>query len=194
MPSRPRHTRCLLLLLSACLAPVPIAFADEGAASAAPRPAWHLDLGEGDGIRRISGGLSWPGWTDIPCERGCRAELWWLVRAARWWQPRYQGPHQDVWDFSATPVLRIGSYGSGTTRFFLEAGAGFHLLSDQNVGPTRGFGSSFQFGETLAAGVEFGEHHEQALAARLEHVSNGGLEDPNNGITFFVLEYRHAFR
>ncbi len=58
----------------------------------------------------------------------------------------------------------------------------------------RGFGTSFQFGETLAAGIEFGTRHEQALAARIEHISNGGLEAPQNGITFFLLEYRHHLR
>jgi lipid A 3-O-deacylase len=158
-----------------------------------PRPAWHLDTGGGDGVRRLSAGLSWPGWTDIPCERGCRADQWWLLRAARWWHPHDPGPHHALWDLSAMPVLRIGNQATGATRGFLEVGVGVHVLSDSRIGPARGFGSSLQFGETLAAGLEFGEHHEQALTARLEHVSNGGLKSPNNGITFFVLEYRHDF-
>jgi hypothetical protein len=88
------------------------------------------------------------------------------------------------------PALRIGTHAAGP-RFYLEIGAGLHYLSDQNIGRTRGFGTSFQFGETLSAGFEFGARHEQALAARIEHISNGGLEDPNNGITFLLLEYRH---
>lgn len=153
----------------------------------------HLDGGEGDGVRRIAAGISWPGWTDLPCDRGCRAEVWWTVRVSRWWQPHYRGAHQDLWDVSAMPSLRLGSHATGP-RFFLEMGAGFHYLSDQNIGRTRGFGTSFQFGETLAAGVEFGNRHEQALAARIEHISNGGLAVPNNGITFFLLEYRHDLR
>jgi len=53
---------------------------------------------------------------------------------------------------------------------------------------------SFQFGETPAAGDELGSRHEQALAARIEHISNGGLEAPNNGIPFFPLEYRQDLR
>jgi hypothetical protein len=155
--------------------------------------AMHLDGGEGDGVRRIAAGISWPGWTDLPCDRGCRAEVWWTVRAARWWQPHYRGTHQDLWDVSAMPALRIGSHAAGP-RFFLEMGAGFHYLSDRAIGRTRGFGTSFQFGETIAAGVEFGARHEQALAARVEHISNGGLAAPNNGITFLLLEYRHDLR
>lgn len=76
----------------------------------------------------------------------------------------------------------------------LEIGAGFHYLSDQDIGRTRGFGTSFQFGETFGAGIEFGTRHEQALAVRIEHISNGGLEAPNNGINLFLLEYRHDLR
>ncbi len=158
-----------------------------------PPPAIHLDAGEGDGVRRIAAGISWPGWTDLPCNRGCRAEVWWTVRASRWWQPHYRGTHPDLWDVSAMPALRIGNHAAGP-RFFVEMGAGFHYLSDQNIGPARGFGMSFQFGETFAAGFEFGARHEQALAARLEHISNGGLGEPNNGITFFLFEYRHDLR
>jgi hypothetical protein len=154
----------------------------------------HLDGGEGDGVRRIAAGLPWPGCTDdLPCDRGCRAAVWWTVRVSRRWQPHYRGPHQDLWDARAMPALRIGSHAAGP-RFFLEIGAGFHYLSGQDIGRTRGFGKSFQFGETFAAGIEFGTRHEQALAARIDHISNGGLEAPNNGITYFLLEYRHDLR
>jgi lipid A 3-O-deacylase len=170
-----------------------LAFASSATSAEAPSPTLHVDGGEGDGVRRIAGGISWPGWTDIPCERGCRAGVWWTVRVARWWQPHYRGDHRDLWDLSAMPALRIGSHAAGP-RVFVELGAGLHYLSDQAIGRTRGFGTSFQFGETIAAGVEFGARHEQALAARIEHISNGGLEAPNNGITFLLLEYRHDLR
>jgi len=170
-----------------------LALAPAVALAADPPPTMHLDAGEGDGVRRIAAGIAWPGWTDIACDRGCRAEVWWLVRVSRWWQPRYRGAHDDLWDVSAMPVVRIGSHAAGP-RFLLEMGAGFHYLSDQNIGRSRGFGTSFQFGESIAAGFEFGARHEQALAARVEHISNGGLEAPNNGITFFLLEYRHDLR
>lgn len=170
-----------------------LTFVSATAPAAEPPPTLHLDAGEGNGIRRIAAAISWPGWTDMDCDHACRAEVWWTARVSRWWQPRYRGAHQDLWDVSAMPALRIGTHGTGP-RFFLEIGAGVHYLSDQNVGRSRGFGTSFQFGETLSAGFEFGARYEQALAARLEHISNGGLEDPNNGITFFLLEYRHDLR
>ncbi len=175
--------RCLRLVACAMLASTVVSAAE-------PAPTVHVDAGEGNGVRRIAAGISWPGWTDIPCDRGCRAEVWWTVSVSRWWQPHYRGTHQDLWDVSAMPALRIGTHAAGP-RFYLEIGAGLHYLSDQNIGRTRGFGTSFQFGETLSAGFEFGARHEQALAARIEHISNGGLEDPNNGITFLLLEYRH---
>lgn len=92
---------------------------------------------------------------------------------------------------STTPALRIGGHAAGP-RLVLEMGAGFHYLSVQKIGcsarrrhviPARR--SACDGGGALHQG------HPQALVARIEHISNGGLETPGNSINLFLPEYRH---
>ena len=66
------------------------------------------------------------------------------------------------------------------------------MLSHRKIGDERNLGSRFQFGESLSLGAELGEHRRYSLAARVQHVSNAGLEKPNPGVTFiqYLVTYR----
>lgn len=71
-------------------------------------------------------------------------------------------------------------------RPYLEAGLGLHLLSKVHIG-TRDLGSSLQFGTHAGFGIRFGHDEQYELAWRIEHLSNGGLKEPNPGINFSML-------
>lgn len=108
-------------------------------------------------------------------------------RVDQYWKPRVAVWHASnaplLWEVGLMPTFRFSSGGG----FFAEAAIGAHVLSRTRIGP-RQLGTAFQFGEQAAAGFTFGRKNEVSLAVRAEHVSNGGIRQPNDGITMFGLE------
>ncbi|TMH04785.1 MAG: acyloxyacyl hydrolase [Betaproteobacteria bacterium] len=100
--------------------------------------------------------------------------------------------HRSLWEASVTPTLRWTAPGTGPVAVFAEAGVGVSALSATRINSERHFGSAFQFNEQGGLGVAFGEHRRFELAGYARHVSNGGIKQPNNGITFFGGVFRVA--
>jgi len=76
---------------------------------------------------------------------------------------------------------------------YLEAAVGVHLLSESSVSAERRFGTSFQFGSHLGAGVRFGPRRAFDLSYRYQHLSNLGIKHPNQGIDFHLLRFQYHF-
>lgn len=55
------------------------------------------------------------------------------------------------------------------------------------------FSTEFNFGDHIAIGREFGERSRHALAVRIEHFSNAGINHPNPGENFLQLRYSYRF-
>ncbi|HEY5899869.1 MAG TPA: acyloxyacyl hydrolase [Burkholderiales bacterium] len=110
----------------------------------------------------------------------------WLA-ATRWrlyWDLSAGGWHSDlgtVHDVGLTPVFRYAGADHGV---FYEAAIGFHVLSDSHINSDLGFSTRFQFGDHLAVGYRFEGYD---LSLRLQHLSNGGMRNPNPGINFLEL-------
>ena len=68
-----------------------------------------------------------------------------------------------------------------------------HFLSATSVSPQRQFGSSFQFGDHVGAGVRFGEKSKYEIGYRYQHFSNAGIKGPNQGINFNELRLQYHF-
>lgn len=135
---------------------------------AAPAPALEgvsLEAGSGtDGAKPVRIGAQWPGhyrW------------LHWEASFGGW-----TGGHGRVYDLAFTPVARWGRSA------WLEAGVGAHVLSDLDVGTGSDFSTRFQFGDHVGAGLRLGDYD---VVLRFQHLSNGGLRDPNPGINFLIL-------
>ena len=117
------------------------------------------------------------------------------VRVGAQWNSRYRwlywdlsfggwtGGHGRVYDLGVTPTARLGHSP------YLEAGVGAHVLSDLDVGTGREFSTRFQFGDHIGAGVRFGHYD---LGVRFQHLSNGGLRNPNPGINFLMLRLQYS--
>lgn len=52
---------------------------------------------------------------------------------------------------------------------------------------------AFQFGEFVGVGALYGRRNEFQLGARLQHVSNGGIKRPNDGLTYGMLALNYRF-
>lgn len=111
----------------------------------------------------------------------------WMEKHPRWswyWDFSIGGWHGDqgtVHDVGLTPVFRYAKAQHGP---YLEGAIGFHILSDSHINSDLDFSTRFQFGSHLGAGYHHGRYDWQV---RLQHLSNGGMRNPNPGINFMVL-------
>jgi hypothetical protein len=65
-------------------------------------------------------------------------------------------------------------------------------LSETSLGERR-FSTAFQFGDHLAIGYRFGGKGQYDLSWRFQHLSNGGIKQPNDGIDFFQARFQYHF-
>jgi lipid A 3-O-deacylase len=99
----------------------------------------------------------------------------------------------SVADIGFTPTFRLQSNDPSGVGPYVEAAIGFHLLSRTSVSTQRAFGSSFQFGDHFGAGVRFGQRGVYDLSYRYQHLSNGGIKAPNQGINFHLIRLQYHF-
>ena len=82
---------------------------------------------------------------------------------------------------------------SGSARPFLEVGAGVRLLTSPRITSDFTLGTAFQFAEFAGVGLQFGAHQQYVAGYRFQHVSNGGIKEPNPGINFSQLYLQYNF-
>ena len=114
------------------------------------------------------------------------------AQLAYWRGHEHPASNTSLWDFGLTPIFHWSGPDMGPTRLFLEAGIGAHLLSDTRINTERVFSTAFQFGEIGVVGVAFGERHRYEIGALVQHISNGAIKEPNNGLTYFGALFRVA--
>jgi len=111
-----------------------------------------------------------------------------------YWHGRANHPqNEDIVDMSAAPVLRLGRSKPEGFAPYVEASIGVHLLSHTRINEGRQFSTAFQFGEFLGAGVTLGDNGQYDLGLRVQHVSNGGIRNPNDGLTYGALVFQCRF-
>ena len=116
-------------------------------------------------------------WRQAPAFlEGTRWSLYWDATVGGW-----QGDLGRVHDVGVTPVWRYARAPRGT---YFEGAIGFHVLSDSHINSDLGFSTRFQFGDHVGVGYRFERYD---LQLRLQHLSNGGMRNPNPGINFLVL-------
>ena len=91
-----------------------------------------------------------------------------------------------------TPVLRFVK-SAGYIRPFIEAGVGVRLLSHTRITENFSVGGVFQFADMVGVGAIFGAHQNYQAGFRFQHLSNGGIKEPNPGINFSQLYLQYNF-
>ena len=92
--------------------------------------------------------------------------------------------HHTVYDLGVTPVFRF-QRASGS---YFEAAIGFHAVSELDFDGSRETSTHFQFGDHIGAGIVRGRYD---YGVRLQHLSNGGIRNPNPGINFLILRVQY---
>lgn len=87
--------------------------------------------------------------------------------------------HDSLTDIGFTPVFRWQR--DDLKGFYLEGGIGAHYLSRTSMGVKR-LSTQFQFGDHVGFGYRFGAKGALDLGFRYQHISNGGIKKPNDGL------------
>jgi lipid A 3-O-deacylase len=116
---------------------------------------------------------------------------YWDYTLAYWRGNRYRNTDstQNIADVGITPVFRFQR--DDKMGFYAEAGTGAHLLSANYDNNGRRLSTLLEFGTHLGVGYVFSNKLDIAL--KVQHFSNGGIKQPNNGVNFAVLRVAHTF-
>lgn len=148
--------------------------------------------GYGNNVSIYGAGVHWDSLCICAGLKSAGFEVKLAAQLAYWKGHEHPASNSSLWDVSLTPILRWTAPDGAPARLFLEAGIGAHLLSDTRINTERVFSTAFQFGEIGVIGVAFGERHRYEVGALVQHVSNGAIKEPNNGLTYFGAVFRAA--
>ncbi|OGA40750.1 MAG: hypothetical protein A3G24_20355 [Betaproteobacteria bacterium RIFCSPLOWO2_12_FULL_62_13] len=115
---------------------------------------------------------------------------YWELAAGYWRRSAAPGFNKDITEVGLTPVFRLQQ--NDRRGPYLEGAIGFHLLSSTTIGDKR-LSTRFQFGDHVGAGVRFGAKGEYDFGYRFQHLSNGSIKKPNNGINFHQIRFQYHF-
>jgi lipid A 3-O-deacylase len=162
------------------------------ASAASPLAPDGIDLtgGYGDNIAIYGVGVHWSSLCTCAALKSAGFDVRLLAQLAYWHGREHPATNSTIWDVSMTPILRWSGPDTGPARLFAEAGIGAHLISETRINTERVFSTAFQFGEIGVVGIGFGERHRYEIGALVQHVSNGAIKEPNNGLTYFGAVFR----
>lgn len=154
--------------------------------------AGFVQAGTAQDTHQLTIGLTWD-WNR-------RWDLWsgeitgyWEGSISQWSYPSAES-RRTAWlaQVGAIPVFRYRP-DAGASPWFFEAGVGVTFTTNVYETDRKRFSTSFNFGDHLAVGRNFGAHREHELALRFQHFSNAGIKHPNPGENFVQIRYLRRF-
>lgn len=150
-----------------------------------------LEFAQGNKTQAIRVGAQWDWSSRWWQSNGTHIGGYWDLSLAQWRATRFRNTDatQNITDLGLTPVFRFqrddkkGLYG--------EFGIGAHYLSGIYDNNDKQLSTHFQFGDHIGIGYVFSNALD--LGLRLQHFSNGGYKQPNDGVNFVVLRARYRF-
>jgi len=107
------------------------------------------------------------------------------------------GSGGSAWEtqLGITPVVRLQAmhHDNWLHDWFAEIGVGANVILPIYRSKEKRFSTTFNFGDHFAIGRQFGAHQQHELALRIQHFSNGGIDQPNPGENFLQLRYSHRW-
>jgi lipid A 3-O-deacylase len=172
----------LLLLLSLMVAR---AFAVDGS---------FIEYGQGNMVNMSRAGALWNWDRSWLNDGNSQVTGFWEASLGRWHGHKPDDNNQTITEIGITPVFRLAQKNASGMLPYLEGGfVGLHLISPTFIYSGRKFGSAFQFGNHIGFGVRFGEHRQFDMGYRFQHMSNGGIKMPNQGINLSQTHFIYHF-
>lgn len=186
------RTRCLRR--AALVAVVSGIALGSGLAQAAPPiPAVQIGYGVDNkhDIQKIEAAFLWDSGFAWGNPQGLLADVLWEVNVARWHSTSSNNP-RNPWEFGFSPVARL-QWKRYSWVPFLELSLGVRLLTETRTSDDHAYSTAFQFSEYAGVGVAFGKAQQFAVGYRYQHISNGGIKEPNPGTGFSTVYLRYRF-
>lgn len=152
-----------------------------------------VEVGNGDATDMWRVGVQWNWDKKWFTEGSWYLGGYWDLSLGAWNGHSAAGGNTELGDVGLTPVFRFQQKTLSGIAPYLEGAIGFHLISKTRINNDRAFGSSFQFGDHVGVGIRFGSKHQFDLGYRFQHLSNGGIQQPNQGINFNQLRFSYNF-
>ena len=117
---------------------------------------------------------------------------YWLAELGYWRSraDKSSTGEDELAELALTPIFRwhrSAWAGSGFAPYF-QGGVGLRL-----IGPTslagRNFSTALQFSSQFGLGVSFGPGGRYQLGYIFEHMSNGSIKSPNNGMNMHLIRF-----
>jgi lipid A 3-O-deacylase len=180
-------------LLSALLAFTAVLSASSSIAADSYAPdSYSAEYAAGNRTQAARVGAQWKWQRSWWNSNGTHIGGYWDADIARWHGTRNQNipdKVQNLWEIGVTPVFRFErDTGLGP---YAEAGIGAHLLSANYNNNGRQLSTHFEFGDHIGVGYVFSNRLD--LGLRIQHFSNGGIEQPNSGVNFATVRASYAF-
>ncbi len=153
-----------------------------------------VEVGNGDYTNTVRAAALWKFEQSWFNEGDWHVTGFWEANVGQWKGRSSVGGNQTITDVGLTPVLRLEQKNPGAFAPYLEGGIGAHFISPTYIYANRKFGSSFQFGDHLGFGMRFGGKQQFDVGYRYQHLSNGGLKAPNQGINIHQLHFSYFFQ
>jgi len=151
-----------------------------------------LELAQGNKTNVARIGAQWEWSSKWWQSNGTHIGGYWDLDLSQWRATRFRNmpdTTQNITEIGLTPVFRFQR--DDKKGFYGELGIGAHYLSGIYNNNGKQLSTHFQFGEHLGLGYVFADALE--LGLRLQHFSNGGVREPNDGVNFVVLRARYRF-
>lgn len=151
-----------------------------------------VEYGTGNHTQMIRGSLQWKWEKKWWQSNGSHIGGYWDASLMQWRGNRFQNILENTQNITAigiTPVFRFQN--DSLKGVYAEAAIGAHLLSDLYDNNGRKLSTRFQFGDHLAIGYVFQSGLD--LGLKIQHFSNGGIKEPNNGVNFAIIRASYPF-
>ncbi|MDX8379802.1 MAG: acyloxyacyl hydrolase [Gallionella sp.] len=152
-----------------------------------------IELGKGDQADTARIGAIWNWDKKWFIQGDWHVSGFWEGAVGTWHGRSAVGKNQNVVDLGFTPVFRLEQTHPSNFAPYLEGAVGFHLISPAFIYANRRFGSAFQFGDHVGFGLRFGGHQQYDLGYRYQHLSNGGIKKPNQGINLNQIHFIYHY-
>ena len=152
----------------------------------------YLQLAVGRRVQMVGLGAQWDWERRWFQSNGAHLGGYWDLSLAQWRGTQYRnipGATQHITSVGLTPVFRLQH--DRNKGFYAEAGIGIHLLSDLYDNNDSRLSTRLQFGDHGGIGYVF--DNKLDIGLRLQHFSNAGVKEPNDGINFAVIRASYAF-
>lgn len=151
-----------------------------------------IEIGSGNKTRLARVGLQWKWENKWWQSNGSHLGGYWDVTLAQWHGTRFRNlpdQEQKLTAIGITPVFRFQT--DTLKGGYVEGGIGVYYLSNLYDNNGRRLSTKFEFGDHIGVGYVFRNNLD--LGLKIQHFSNGGIKQPNNGINFAVIRITYPF-